>query len=118
VGGDVSSLRTLRAATTRSVAAPAGTFAQLLASGVEKARALTMVVGLLRRNATPAQLLALGNLVESDVVAGIRPDEAAAFRLRGIEGASILSGDKVEVAAPAPWTQTPTSQSQPPKRRP
>ncbi|HEX9483735.1 MAG TPA: hypothetical protein VF929_04115, partial [Gemmatimonadaceae bacterium] len=47
VGGDVSSLRTLRAATTRSVAAPAGTFAQLLASGVEKARALTMVVGLL-----------------------------------------------------------------------
>ena len=117
-GGDVSSLRTLRAATTRSVAAPVGTFAQLLASGVERARALTMVVNLLHRNATPAQLLALGNLVESDVVAGIRPDEAAAFRLRAIEGMSILSGDKVEVAAPAPVTQPPATQSQPPKRRP
>src|SRR5258708_16905810 len=75
-----------------------------------------MVVGLRRRNATPAQLLALGNLVESDVVAGIRPDEAAAFRLRRIEGGSILSGGKVEGAAPAPWAQTPTSQSPPPQR--
>lgn len=118
-GSDVSSLRTLRAAATHSVAAPIGTFAQLLASGVERARALTMVLTLLRRNATPAQLLALGNLVESDVVAGIQPDESAAFRLRSIESQSLLSGDKVTLAAPPAGNQyTPSRPTPPPTRRP
>ena len=97
-GAGSSSLRSVRAATTKSVAAPLGTLAQLVLSGVAPPRAVEMIVGLLRRNAAEA-VLALGNQVEKDVAAGIRADESALIRLRGIEG-SLGFGDKVEVSQP------------------
>ena len=98
-GADAASLRTLRAATTRPIAAPIGTLAQLLLSGVDQRKAVEMIVALLRRNATPAQVLALGSMVEADVASGLLPEESAAFRLRGIEG-SLGMGDKVSISAP------------------
>jgi hypothetical protein len=99
-GASVSSLRALRAASTRSIAAQVGTLAQLVASGVPSQRAVEIIIALMKRNATPAQVLALGNLVEMDVASGLRPDESATFRLRGIESSiSLGTGDRV-VAAP------------------
>lgn len=100
VGADGASLRALRAATTRSIAGPIGTLAQLLASGVEQRKAVEMIVALLRRNAAPAQVLALGNLVEADVASGLRADESATFRLRGIEGSLGVTGADAAAAAP------------------
>ncbi len=117
-GADLSSLRAVRAATNRSIAAPLGTLAQLLGSRVEEKKAVAMIVGLLQRSASPAHLVALGNLVEGDVASGLRPEEAALFRLRGIE-ASLSFGDKAELSAPTgvgpPSTGTST---QKPQRRP
>lgn len=89
-GAKGTSLREVRAATTQSVTAPIGALAQLLASGVGEAKAVDMVVRLLRRNATPALLVALGNQVEADVATGLSPNASAAFRLRALEG--VLNG--------------------------
>lgn len=116
-GADASSLRALRAASSRPLAAPIGTLAQLLASGVAQQKAVDMIVALLRRNAAPAQVLALGNLVESDVAAGLMPEESAAFRLRGIE-AALGFGDKL--SAPAATQSPPVTPPRPPaaRRRP
>ena len=94
-GAGESSLRTLRAATTNPIAAPIGTLAQLVASGVTPQRATEMIVSLIRKNASPAVVLALGNLVEADVASGLRAEESAIFRLRGIEG-SLGFGDKAD----------------------
>jgi hypothetical protein len=73
-----------------------------------------MIVTLLRRNVSPAQVVALGNLVEADVASGLQPEEAALFRLRGIEG-SLSFGDKVTVSAPStsPPTPPPASTTKP-----
>ena len=98
-GADVAALRALRAATTGSVAAPVGTLAQLCASGVAPRRAVEMIIALLKRNATPAQLISLGNQVETDVASGLLPEDSASVRLRGVE-ASLGSGDKVQLASP------------------
>ena len=78
-----------------------------------------MIVALLRRNAAPSQVLALGNLVESDVASGLRADESATFRLRGIEG-SLGFGDKVNRFQAAPAAGDPALSAKPPaaKRRP
>ena len=100
VGADGASLRALRTATTRSIAGPIGTLAQLLASGVEQRKAVEMIVALLRRNAAPAQVLALGNLVEADVASGLRPEDAARLRLRGIEGSLGVTGADATAATP------------------
>ena len=120
VGADVASLRALRAASAKPVAAPIGTLAQLVASGVAPRRAVEMIVTLLRRNATPAMVIALGNLVERDVATGLRPDEAALIRLRGIEGTlGVGSADALSNAtAPSavPGVKLPSSTA--PKRRP
>lgn len=97
-GADVAALRALRAATAGSVAAPVGTLAQLCASGVAPKRAVEMIVALLKRNATPAQLISLGNQVETDVASGLLPEESAAVRLRGVE-ASLGFGDKVQITS-------------------
>ena len=119
-GAGTASLRELRAATTsRSIAAPLGTLAQLVASGVQPHRAVEMIVALLRRNASPRQLAALGNLVEGDVSMGLRPDEAAAIRMRGIEGTLGSFGDKVTAAAASPSNPLPANPaSKPPQRKP
>lgn len=119
-GAGAVSLQAVRAATTHSVAAPLGTLAQLVLSGVKPPRAVEMIVSLLRRNAGPGMVLALGNLVEADVAAGIRADESAVIRLRGIEG-SLGFGDKVELTAPAVGTSgggNGGTKAGPPKRRP
>jgi len=84
-GAQASSLRAVRAATTQRVTAPVGALAQLLASGVAEPKAVEMVLSLLRRNAAPAMLIALGNQVEADVATGLSASASAAFRLRAIE---------------------------------
>ena len=113
-----SSLRALRAATTRPIAAPLGTLAQLVASGVKPARAVELIVDLLRHNATPAQVLALGHLVETDVASGLRADESATIRLRGIEGSLGTGSEAVVTAAPTPPGGTPPRPAAKPTRRP
>jgi hypothetical protein len=100
-GASLSSLRALRAASSRSLAAPVGTLAQLVASGVPSHRAVEMIIALMKRNATPAQVLALGNLVEMDVASGLRPDESATFRLRGIESSMSLGTGDALLSTPA-----------------
>ncbi len=85
-GAQPSSLRAVRAATTQSVTAPIGALAQLLASGVTESKAVEMVIRLMKRNASPALLVALGNQVETDVATGLSPAASAAFRLRALEG--------------------------------
>lgn len=123
-GAEPASLRALRAASNRPIAAPIGTLAQLIASGVDQQKAVSMVVTLLKRNAAPKQVLALGNLVEADVASGLLPQESATFRLRGIE-AALSFGDKVEIAAPVtgpPFSNMgsgkPPAAPAPAKRRP
>jgi hypothetical protein len=87
-GADAGALRTLRTtAGARDLAAPLGALAQLVASGVASGRATQMIVELLKRGVTPREVLAFGIAVESDVVAGVPPEESAVFRLRAIEGA-------------------------------
>jgi hypothetical protein len=84
-----------------------------------------MIIALMKKNATAAQVMALGNLVEIDVASGLRADESATFRLRGIETA-IGTGDKVSIAAPADqpvarppiFTGPSSSGAAKPKRRP
>jgi hypothetical protein len=122
-GAGETSLRTLRLATTKPIAAPIGTLAQLVASGVAPQRATEMIVTLIRKNVSPAVVLALGNLVESDVASGLRAEESAIFRLRGIEGS--LGNFTGDAATAATMTQAnglgPVSspgRSTPPQRRP
>jgi hypothetical protein len=119
-GAGETSLRTLRSATTKPIAAPIGTLAQLVASGVAPQRATEMIVTLIRRNASPAVVLALGNLVEADVASGLRAEESAIFRLRGIEGSLGFSSDAA-TAAPMQGTgnlTAPVKSAPTPKRRP
>ena len=119
-GAGETSLRTLRSVTTKPIAAPIGTLAQLVASGVAPLRATDMIVSLIRKNESPAVVLALGNLVESDVASGLRAEESAIFRLRGIEG-SLGSVTADAVTAPSQGlghTMTGPVKSPTPKRRP
>ena len=82
-GADVATLRAVHAASFgRPVSAPLGALAQLVASGVPSDRALTLIVDLMRRNATPAQVIAFGNSVETDAAGGLPAEEAARFRWR------------------------------------
>ncbi len=53
-------------------------------------RAATMVVELIRRGATPTQLVALSGDVQRDIAAGIEPGAAFDLRTRGV--ASTLAG--------------------------
>ena len=117
-GAQSSSLRAVRAATTQSVTAGVGALAQLLASGVAEAKAVDMVIGLLRRNASPTVLVALGNQVEADVATGLSPTASAAFRLRAIEDG--LRGGVATDAVTAPLSSGNLSHGTagPPQRKP
>ena len=87
-GADANAVRAVRAAAMgRPASAPLGALAQLVASGVPGPRAVAMVVELLRKNASSAQVLAFGNLVESDVVSGLPAEEAALLRLHSFGSA-------------------------------
>lgn len=93
-GADANAVRAVRAAATgRSASAPLGALAQLVASGVPGPRAAAMVVELLRKNASSVQVLAFGNLVESDVVSGLPAEEAALLRLHsfGSSGTGVVA---------------------------
>ena len=117
-GADATAVRVVRAAAAgRSVSAPLGALAQLVASGVPSMRASSMVVELLRRNVSPAQVLAFGNLVESDVVSGLPAEESALLRLHSfgavgnggatsVDAAPITSGNLSGSTVPPP-TKTP-----------
>ena len=79
---------------------------------------MEMLVALLRRNAAPTQIAALGNLVESDVASGLRAGESAAIRLRGVE-ASLGFGDNLSIGnAPGGLSTTPSPNRSKPVRRP
>ena len=82
-GADVTTVRAVHDASFgRPVSAPLGALAQLVASGVPSSRALVLIVDLMRRNATPAQVIAFGNSVETDAAGGLPAEEAARFRWR------------------------------------
>ena len=120
-GAQASSLEAVRAATPHPVTAPIGALAQLLASGVTETKALEMVVSLLRRNASPAVLVALGNQVEADVATGLSASASATFRLRAID--SQLNGLVGADANGGFMTTTGTSggntgTANPPRRKP
>jgi hypothetical protein len=122
-GASPAALRAVRgAAAARPVAAPLGALAQLVASGVPAERALAMIVELLNRHATPAQVLAFGNSVESDAAGGVPADESAVFRLQGIAPPG-QTGVAATNATEAPVSTLGAKQSPPPvtrapKRRP
>jgi hypothetical protein len=128
-GADARALRTLRTTGgARDLAAPLGALAQLIASGVAQSRATQMIVELLKRGVTPREVLAFGIAVESDVVAGVPPDESAVFRLRAIE-ATEFRGERAaaglgqqdggsSVGKPGTGAPGPTGEATRPKRRP
>ena len=125
VGADASSVRAVRAASFgRTMSAPLGALAQLVASGVPVARAVTMIVDLMRRNATPAQVVAFGSWVESDAARGLPAEEAARFRWREFgasSGHANTLGADAATTLPGSVTQSPGSSSPStttPRRRP
>jgi hypothetical protein len=106
VGVPRETLRTIRSIQPdRPVAVPLGVLTELVARSVPVDQAASLVVQLLRRGATPRQLVALGADVQRDIAAGIEPGAAFDVRTRGI--ASILPGGSAEftgrggAAAPA-----------------
>ena len=124
-GADADAVRTVRAASLgRPMTAPLGALAQLVASGVPPARAVAMIVDLMRRNATPSQVVAFGNSVESDAAGGLPAEEAARFRWRefgtspgttAVTSADVLSGAAGSIKA-APAASSPSTKT--PRRRP
>jgi hypothetical protein len=85
IGVDENALKAVRAASPhQSVAVPLGVLAQLVASGVPSKRATTMVTELIRRGVTNAQLVALGNDVNSDVARGARAEASFDTRIGGL----------------------------------
>lgn len=121
-GADATAVRAVRAASAgRPVSAPLGALAQLVASGVPSSRAVAMVVELLRRNASPAQVLAFGNSVESDVVSGLPAEEAAVLRLHSFGanvGDALTSADMPTTTRPGNLTGATNTTPKTPKRRP
>jgi hypothetical protein len=122
-GAGPTALRTVRAAAlSRSIAAPLGALAQLVASGVPAMHAASMIVELLHRNATAAQVLAFGNSVESDAAGGVPAEESAVFRLHGIGPSGQADALSTAPAATDPRSLSGSSLRPPPsttpKRRP
>jgi len=91
VGVPRETLRTIRSIQPdQPVAVPLGVLTELVARSVPVDRAATLVVQLLRRGATPTQLVALNGDVQRDIAAGIEPGAAFDLRTRGV--ASTLPG--------------------------
>jgi hypothetical protein len=98
VGVPREALREIRAIRPdRPVAVPLGVLTELVSRRVPVDRATTLVVELIRRGATPPQLVALGENVQRDIAAGIEPSAALDIRRRGfapvLTGATALEGD-------------------------
>jgi hypothetical protein len=124
-GADAAAVRAVRtAALGRPASAPLGALAQLVASGIPASRAVVMVVELLKKNASSAQVLAFGNLVESDVVSGLPAEESALLRLHsfgqaGDQTLRALDGSTGITSVPGSLqgsTQSPSGKT--PRRRP
>jgi hypothetical protein len=127
-GADATAVRAVRMASVgEPVSAPLGALAQLVASGVPPARAVTMIVDLLRRRATPSQVIAFGNSVEADAAGGLPGEEAAQFRWREFETSGAIGTNanalNASDAPPPPGALNATSRpssppTKPPRRRP
>jgi hypothetical protein len=118
-GAGAGALRTVRAAaTSQSLTAPLGALAQLVANGVPAHRAAAMIVELLRRNATPAQVLAFGNSVEADAAGGVPAEESAVFRLHGIGSSGQRAATTDAWGAASPGASSIGSSLHPPSTRP
>ena len=76
--------RVVQASANRSAAVPIGVLTQLVVSGVPAGKAGDIVTELIRRGASAAQLVALGNDVNADVQSGARAQESADIRMRGL----------------------------------
>lgn len=76
--------KVVQASANRSVAVPIGVLTQLVVSGVPAAKAGEIVTELMKRGASAAQLVALGNDVNADVRGGARAVESADIRMRGL----------------------------------
>lgn len=89
----------------RPIAVPLGVLTELVSRNVPVERATLLVVELLRRGATPPQLIALGENVQRDIAAGIEPSAALDIRTRGIAstlpGATTLEGAYAAPSSPA-----------------
>jgi hypothetical protein len=113
VGVPRETLRTIRSIQPdRPVAVPLGVLTELVARNVPVDQAATLVVQLLRRGATPTQLVALGEDVQRDIAAGIEPGAAFELRTRGIAVAlpgapgTAAGGEYVQDAPSAPRAET------------
>jgi hypothetical protein len=85
VGVTPKSVHRVRVASPRDpVAVPLGVLAQLVANHVSQDRATDMVIGLLTRGVSNAQLASLGNDVNGDISRGGNPDDAFDIRVRGL----------------------------------
>jgi type II secretory pathway component PulF len=73
-----------QAAPKRSIAVELGVLTELVARKVAPAKASKMVLELMARGATGAQLTAMSNAVQSDVAAGLTPEAALDRHGRGI----------------------------------
>jgi hypothetical protein len=69
----------------QSIAVPIGVMAQLVASGVEPKKAADIVKRLVRAKASTTQLVALGNDVSQDVIAGAGASSALEIRLQTLK---------------------------------
>jgi hypothetical protein len=85
LGVPEKSLKQMRqAAPGRSIAMELGVLTELVARGVPAKQASKMMLDLLARGASGAQLTALGSAVQGDVAAGLKPDVALDLRGRGV----------------------------------
>jgi hypothetical protein len=85
VGVHEKTLKQMRqAAPRRSIAVELGVLTELVARQVPEAKASKMVLDLMARGATGAQLTALNSAVQNDVAAGLTPEAALERHGRGI----------------------------------
>ena len=85
VGVPAKTLKLMRqAAPRRSIAVELGVLTELVARNVSPKKASKMILDLMARGATGAQLTALNTAVQSDVAAGLTPEAALDRHGRGI----------------------------------
>jgi hypothetical protein len=107
-GATKDQLKAIRVASgDQPVSTPLGVLAQLVASGVDAKRATTIVTDLIKKHATPAQLVALGTDVNADVANGAKATAALDIRLRGLTavlappgGVGAATGDGLSATTP------------------
>jgi len=108
VGVETKSLKAIRAVSPKhSVVVPLGVLAQLVSSRVPASKATDIVTELMKRGASPQQLVALGNNVNSDVASGENAAKALDVRFRGLNavlapGASPAAADLPGAALTGP----------------